>query len=74
MVAGEVRNLSQRSAESAANIRQILDNNNRVVTDGKNNVAEIAEKYAMIAENVNSFSEVVSKMEKVFRSGNGDTP
>ena len=68
VVAGEVRNLSQRSAESAGSIRQILENNNRVVTDGKNNVAEIAEKYALIAENVKSFSDVVSRMENVFRN------
>lgn len=68
VVASEVRNLSTRSAESAGNIRAILENNNRVVADGRNNVAEITEKYSMIAENVRSFSDVISKMENIFRS------
>jgi iron only hydrogenase large subunit-like protein len=72
VVAGEVRNLSQRSAESAGNIRKILENNNRVVAAGKNNITEIAEKYALIAENVKSFSDVVSRMENVFRNTGQD--
>ncbi|HEY1405523.1 MAG TPA: methyl-accepting chemotaxis protein, partial [Spirochaetota bacterium] len=67
VVASEVRNLSLRSAESAGSIRKILTETSDTVADGKKDVIEITENFKKIQENILSFSEIIERMNEIFK-------
>ncbi|MGL4368642.1 MAG: methyl-accepting chemotaxis protein, partial [Spirochaetota bacterium] len=66
VVAGEVRNLSKRSADSAKGIKTILDGTSEIIADGSRDVSDIIENFKKIRENINSFTGITMRMEKIF--------
>jgi iron only hydrogenase large subunit-like protein len=68
VVATEVRNLSRKSADSASNIRKILEENSSIVESGHSDVNEITENFRKIQDNITSFTGIIGQLDQIFQA------
>lgn len=62
VVAGEVRNLAQKSAESAKNIKVLIDSSVEKVNNGTQLATDLEKRLAMMADNINQVTGMIEQI------------
>ena len=62
VVAGEVRNLAQKSAESAKNIKLLIDSSVEKVNNGTQLATDLEQRLAMMADSINQVTGMIEQI------------